>query len=312
MTRVLWWWVVASSCVVIASFAALREAQACGPTPCVPAKLTPAGGTIPANVPGVFWRPLIDAHHPDDRPDPARISLTRAADPATLLPFTATPTGSSSFLLVPDEPLTVGETYLATDATICEAYGPPGASTRFVVGPPAPLPTTLGTLAVSDLVVGKMDVPMQFTPCGVEVTAARQTVELTLAPEAVPWRGVLQLEVSVDDRPWTSSRYEDRTAYTQDWIYHVCATDDASADPGVASGSHTVRMNGKIAGTTMQIFSSTATIDLNCSGPSGGGPDGGSGAGGGCNAGGSGSSAWLGLALGALLIHRRRVSWRRT
>jgi uncharacterized protein (TIGR03382 family) len=201
---------------------------------------------VPVNFPGVFWRPLIENAHPDRSPDPAQISLTRAGDPDTRLPFLATRTGSSDFLLVPDSALTVGETYVATDPTVCEAYGPSGsqaAHIQFVVGPSAPMPTTLGTLAASDPGVGQRSVPGAFSPCDVEVTAAWQTVQLT-----------------------------------------------------------------------MTVASATATIQLDCDATGGGGSstggpdtgDPGSAGGAGCNAGGPGSSAWLGLALGAVLLRRAR------
>ncbi|MBC7978628.1 MAG: hypothetical protein H7138_26885, partial [Myxococcales bacterium] len=273
------WLVVALSGGVFVSVATPRSAEACGPVPCTQAKLAGAGA-VPVNFPGVFWRPLIDNAHPDRSPDPAQISLTRAGDPDTRLPFMATRTGSSDFLLVPDSALTVGETYVATDPTVCEAYGPSGsqaAHIQFVVGPSAPMPTTLGTLAVSDLAVGQRSVPGAFSRCDVEVTAAWQTVQLTLAPEAVPWKSLLQLEVSVDDQSFTPSRYEDHSADTQVTIYHTCAGADPSADSGVASGSHVVHMRGTIAGTTMTVASATATINLVCDatggGGSGGGPD---------------------------------------
>jgi hypothetical protein len=299
-------WLVVFWGVAFVSAVAPRSAAACGPVRCTQAKLAGAGA-VPVNFPGVFWRPLVDDAHRDRAPDPTQISLTRAGDPDTPLPFQARRTGASDFLLVPDRALTVGETYVATDHAVCEGYGPsdaPGTRIEFVVEPSAPMPTTLGTLAALAPQVAERAVPGAFSPCDVVVTAASQTVQLTLAPEAVPWKSLLQLEVTVDDQPFTPSRYEDHSADTQVTVYHACPGADLAADRGVAGGSHVVRMRGTIAGTTTTVASATATITLDCDRGADGGAS--SDAGAGCNASGAGSSGWLGLALGALRLRRAR------
>src|SRR5688572_7773528 len=50
------WLILGAACVALV---APRPADACSPPPCWPAAFVPGhGGRVPANVPGLYWRPM--------------------------------------------------------------------------------------------------------------------------------------------------------------------------------------------------------------------------------------------------------------
>jgi len=89
-------------------------------------------------------------------------------------------------------------------------------------------------------------------------------------------------------------------------IFHLCTSDDDRADEGLALGPHTVQIQATLPGTDVMLMSNPTTVSLSCDADHRRGDAGP----GGCNATGSrsGSLSWLGVAIAALLVRRRRAS----
>ena len=314
MSVIRWSWVLIPSSL---AFAAPRVADACSQPACSAAAFVPAEGVkVPANAPGLFWFPLTNRIN-DVPPDPKHVSLARAVDLHTPITFSAVQmTDRRAFLLVPDAPLTVGETYIAADAETCD--GVPVATTRFVVGPPAPLPTSLGTLTSSDQKIAPISVETRSGACTADVSAAQRVLSLDFDPTTATWGDLLEVSLDVDGRPWgdakvVHSTFTGNPTGATATLYQVCASTDTgvSVGEGLQDGDHVVQMHATVMGTQTTVASTTVTVSVDCkqanpppvdppvTPPVTDGTDGG------CNATGSGSLAWLGLALGALVVVRR-------
>jgi hypothetical protein len=315
MSAIRWLWVLVPSSV---AFAAPRVADACSPPACRAATFVPAEGVhVPANAPGVVWTPLFDAfnHAP---PDPAQVSLVRAADPSTPLPFTARAIRySTAFLLVPDAPLTAGETYVVSDARACTEYGEPtagtGATARFVTGAEAPLPTALGTITTAAQLSATRTIPVSTGECTKDMAVVQRTITLAMDATAVPWADLLQFQVFVDNQQSSGdftlvrSSVDGRAIGARVDVFRTCPTLATDTTPDTRQ----LQLRATMEGTAAPVVSTTIPITLVC--PAWSPPpvdppieppstDHDSA---GCNATGSGSLAWLGLALGALVIVRR-------
>ncbi|MEO7731481.1 MAG: hypothetical protein ABIY55_10950 [Kofleriaceae bacterium] len=308
------------------AFAAPRVADACSPPACRPATFVPAEGVhVPANVPGLVWTPLFDAFN-QAPPDPAHVSLVRAADPSTPLPFKAQAIRySTAFLLVPDAPLTAGETYLVTDGVTCTDDGKPGAgtgaTTRFVAAAEAPLPTELGTITTGVQLSATRTVPVSTGECTKDMAVVQRTITLAMDAKAAPWADLLQLQVFVDnaqssgDVTLVRSSVDGRAIGARVDVFRICPTLATDTTPDTRQ----LQLRATLEGMAAPVVSTTIPITLVC--PATSQPpvtppvtppaqppvdppvtDHGDA---GCNATGSGSLAWLGLALGALVVVRR-------
>lgn len=282
-----------------------RIADACSPARCSGGTLIPGDtSTVPANLPGLLWHPLLDRAEQSGAVDPRKVTLTRSGD-TTPIAFTAHPLTNQDMLLVPDAPLTAGETYEVNDATTCGGTTTSFAHSRFSVRPATPLPTTLGTLAASEQLIDRLSVGTYTGACTADVTAARREIALAMDPGTDEWLALLQVYAIVDGQPWTRTPSQvwgppgTRQAGATVPVYLTCASSDDGADPGLTAGSHTIRMEATLPGTGVSVSSDTLTFELDCD-------DHGKDAAG-CNASGSGSLPLLGLALGALVRRRRRA-----
>lgn len=288
------------------SVLAPRIADACSPETCSGGSLAPGNtGTVPANLPGLVWHPLLDRSKASpDAADPRKLTLTRSGD-ATPIAFTAHALPNQDLLLVPDAPLTVGETYEANDATVCGFDDRSFAHNRFSVRPAVARPTTLGTLLSSAQSIGGFEVATFTGGCTTFAMTAWREIRLAMDPGTDEWLDLLQVRAIVDDQPWTrtpapvSGAPGTRQAGASVLVFRTCSFDTADADLGLTAGSHTIRMEATLPGTDIVVASDPITFDLDCEGH--GGKDGG-----GCNASGRGSLWLVGLALGALVLGRRR------
>jgi len=268
MVLTRWLLVVVPSSLVLA-VAAPHVADACSPRVCTPAAFVPGGygGTVPANLPGLYWLPQANAHG-QTAPDPAQISLARASEPDTQLPFAAMAASDGrAFLLVPDAPFAVGQTYEARDSDECYSHA---QYTRFTIGQPAPLPTALGTLDASLQSIGPSGVNISNGACQVSLIAAQSLVRLTLDASAEPWAELLQLETLVDGQPWSEGPQLTRDlrdlhptgAVVQ--VFETCDTSTPGADPGLTTGDHVVELRATVAGTTTTVASTSVSVHLQC------------------------------------------------
>lgn len=307
--------VAAAATVAAALLAAPRTAEACSAGCSGPAHFVPGdGATVPVNLPAIYWRPRPD----DPSPAASQVTLTTAADPATPLAFTATMVPERrSFLLVPDAPLVVGTQYVLTDATTCpNTTTAPPVRASFTVGPAAPLPTTLGVLAVSDLPPRTTSIATHGGGCstGATVISAAVTVDFATAPEATPWRDVLHYQTYVDGAVWQptasilsspppGASWEGRGF---DRVFSVCRLEGAFPQQpsyDLPQGEHQVQLRASLPGAEVAIQTSTRAVTLMC--PPVLPPDGDAGLeevgepGGGCcsSSTGSGGAASAGLAL---------------
>jgi MYXO-CTERM domain-containing protein len=296
----------------------------CSPPLCFPGQFVPgADATVPANLPGIYWQASPNA---SPAATPANVTLATTADPSTPLSFTATQQGGGYvYLLVPDAPLLAGTTYVLTDSTPCQFGGTTDTMVTFTVAPSAPLPTTIGALAVTDLPPRRDTFASSGGSCAVETLAASAAVSVDRdAPELAPWIDVMHFETRVDGNPWYG-----RSSILQvvppgaswvgrgfDRIYTGCsdAVDEALAFD-LSEGPHRVEMRATLPGTTLALATDTRNVTLTCppppDGDAGTGGDGGNGAigeadGGCCSSSSPRSSAWLALGVIALLARRRR------
>jgi len=291
-----------------------RAADACSPAICWLGSFVPGdGGRVPANVPGLFWRPMSG----DITPDAADVVLASTAAPDTRIALTAQPLANGDFLLVPDEPLVPGMSYSLVDHSVCERTGEIGPHVTFSVGPEAPLPVELGALLASASGVEDIDVATTSGSCSSSATVAQTTIELAPSPSAAAWLDVLHFETRVDGEPWQYVRVvggggapgASALGRGRELLYELCASRDQGVVTGLAAGAHVVTMRATLPGTSQQLMSSALEVTLACDDaqePEQDDPDPRPDTGG-CNAAGAGTAPWLALALLALM---RRVARR--
>jgi uncharacterized protein (TIGR03382 family) len=292
--------------VVFASLCAPRISDACSPPRCRVGVITPAhGATVPANLPGIYVVPVESFGSGDA--DPAKIKLAVSTSSDVPLAATVTRQPDGAFLVIPDQPLVAGTSYNVTDANACGAdYG---TEVTFTAGPAVALPTTLGELTASDGGTSQLGVATSSGSCTTMVTAAKDSLDLTLAADAQPWLAALYFETFVDGQLWrAASSATSQTAPGESWtgrgvdlVYSICATEDDGASPGVAAGMHTVTMRGSLPGSTTTVMSTTATIDLQCGDVGEEDDDSG-----GCSTSSGAGAAWLVLGFVPLVARRRR------
>lgn len=269
---------------------------ACSPPPCWAGYFTPTTGTtVPSNIPALYWQPLHGVQ--DGGNDIGQVTLVSSADLQTPLPFTSSPVaGSDAYLIVPTQPLVEGTTYTLGDANTCLAAPeyPAAPTSVFLVGPSAPMPSTLGAVTVTGAGVAALDVPTASGSCTSPVQADRAMLSLELSADALPWRDALHIETLVDGQPWDS-----RTL-----VYHACQSDDPLAATGVAAGSHEVSMRATLPGTDIVLATAAVTFTPDCSDDPAEPDDSVPGEDGGCSATGGAGGLVLLAALG--LVRRRR------
>jgi hypothetical protein len=289
--------------------AAPSVADACSPPMCWPGFFTPGdGATVPANLPAIHWLPVAGYDTPPA--DPSKVVLARAAAPSTPLPFTATKLPDGAYVLVPDQPLMPGTTYVLTDQNACGGIVL-GPRVTFQATDAAPLPTSLGALAEAENLVGSLDLATGSGSCSSKVDAHQIGIELQLISAASAWRDALHFETLVDGQVWKASSSAPSVAPPGsswrgrgvDLLYRVCKTDDDAISEGLAAGPHEVVMRATLPGSGTVVQSSSLTVDIDCTNAGSPDPDG---TGSGCDAGGSGSSSWLLLGSLAALVGLRR------
>lgn len=240
------------------------------------------GSTVPANLPVIYWRPRYD--FAGTAGNPSNVTLTTAADPGTPLAFAATRINDHVFHLVPDAPLVEGTSYILTDSTPCtSSSGVPSPRVTFTVGPTAPLPTTLGALAITDLPVRTEAIASDGGSCTLQAVADTVAVSINYVAvaDAAPWRDVLHFETLVDGRPWNArSNILQSIAPGASWagrgvdrLYTVCRIEDPFGQSEVfelAEGAHAVQMRATLPGTNLSLATDTPTVSLACPPPSDG------------------------------------------
>jgi uncharacterized protein (TIGR03382 family) len=301
--------------LLLALAGAPRPASACSPPQCWPGYFTPGDATtVPANLPAIYWRPVSTSAQGTSA-DPSMVVLTAASDPQTPLPFTATAQSNGDYLIVPDAPLVAGTDYTLVDHTPCGTTADAGPHVTFHAVAAAPLPASLGTLAIVDHQQETFSVGTARGTCSSDVLADQARLELTPSTDALPWRDALHYQTVVDGQPWgawtsINASYAPGSSWVGiavDRLYHVCSTDDDTIGAGLAAGTHQAAMSATLPGSAVTVDAAAVPLDLECSGSGSNsgsnGPLGGDHIEDGCNAAG-GSAAPLAL-LVLLAVGRR-------
>ncbi|HVK72913.1 MAG TPA: hypothetical protein VM734_06315 [Kofleriaceae bacterium] len=282
--------------VVVAALAS-RPADACSPPVCSPGFFVPDdGAVVPANLPGLYWRPSVQGGA-----EPSLVTLAPDDQPAAPIALTATALAGGDYLLVPEAALVPGVRYTITDANACPPSGAERVA-RFTAGPVAPLPTQLGTLTATAEPDESISIP-HGAACSVNVVSATASIELSLGADAAPWRDVLHYQTLVDARIWRprdsvisyvapGASWRGRA---RDLLYTTCVQDPDHSAGSLEPGAHEVEMTATLPGTTIALTSDTVGVTLSCRDSSGG-----------CAASRPGAAPWLLLALAALLRARGR------
>lgn len=287
---------------------AATRAEACSPPPCWAGSFAPrAGATIPANAPGLLWRPMSTSDG-QQLADPRRVTLTKEPD-LTPLAFTPVTLEDGTVLIVPAEPLVDGARYTLSDGNECGFTGTFGPRVTFDVGPAAPLPTRLGALRADEPVRGPVAIETAAGTCTAQLEAVRVDVGIVADHGATPWLALLQFSTTVDGRAWRPRADlnqvvplgESWVGFASDRVFTGCP---ATPDNGIGVGAHVVTFEARLPGSDEVLVSEPLDIVLACD-ADGGDEDDDGGEGGGCTAGGLGASPWLGLAVLALRRRRR-------
>lgn len=280
-------------------------AEACSPPPCWQAAFVPGNQAhVPANVPGLYWRPMTGfaaSAKPED------VVLENMAAPGVPLALTAQPLPNGDYLLVPTVALVDGASYRLTDRSVCALTGEHGPQVTFSVEPQAPLPSSLGMLSAAAPAVGPMTLATTSGSCFSEATVAQSSIELVESMAAAAWLDVLHFETRVDGKPWhyvtsiggLTPPGTSPAGRARDVVFAICDSKDPGVGEGLKAGDHTVTMQATLPGTTQVVASSELKVTLACEpGTQGAGA-------GGCSTSGSGA-AWMSLALLALVRRRSR------
>ncbi len=261
---------------------AADRAEACAPPRCLNAWFLPPDGaephtTVPANVGAIFWIPRRPWQPP--AVSEGSFSLAEAdATPSTPLPITIVALDSDVFLIKPVEALAPHTTYRLVGGDFCDGTGlaDETASTRELrTAEAAAIPTTLGTLSVSQPTMGDLSVSTPSGSCGDKISAVQLSVSLDLAPEAEPWKDAFLFRTLVDGEVWgpqhsikeqlpPGASWTDRGT---DRLFHRCAALDPMTDSGLTAGRHRVRMVGELPGLDVSVSTPEVEIELECFDP---------------------------------------------
>ena len=303
--------------------AAPSISSACEPPPCWPGAFVPRdGGSVPANIPAFTWRPL-QQFQSQGAVDPTQVALYADDAPTTPLALTASAQADGTYRLVPAAPLEAGKHYKLVDHTTCpqgSSFETPSAG--FTTTASAPLPTSLGTVAATDLGVIGLSIATASGTCSVDTYSDTWDLVVNLTTEATPWHDVLMYQTTVDGAAWAAGgslngESDPGTSWRGrglDRVFHVCGGGDSASSTGLAEGFHDVVFHATLAGTSLALASSPATVNPVChvvddldggivAGGDAGAPNSDHGSSSGCSTG-SGSSGLL--VLGLLGFARRQ------
>lgn len=290
-------WLAIVACAIVAY--PWRAAHACSADPCwregyfVPE----TDGVVPANAPGLYWRPMTNASEPPGPGLVELVELDRADEP---IEFALVELESGDYVLELEADLEEGTEYRLVDESECDSGGRVGPEVEFVASAPAALPDELGELVVTPEGVGEIQVAAGAA-CEMTVEADRMSLALVPTADVEPWLDLLHFETLVDGEVWTASADGRETnppgaswaGRGQDRLYALCE-EYGGVSEGLEEESHEVVMRATVPGTDLSLETEPVAIELDCDG-------GGSAGGGGCAAGGGESKPWVALLVGLLL-----------
>lgn len=145
---------------------------------------------------------------------------------------------------------------------------------------PAPLPSRLGNLEVEQTFKDNLFVRASFCEPLVVISADQIVIALKPREEVLPWWDLLEFSTYVNGELWTSNSSEAthcehcrrRAIGTEDsWavrgtelLFTRCEYDDTRSPPGLAEGTYTVKMHGRILGSNLLLMSDSIEVTLSC------------------------------------------------
>lgn len=235
----------------LATLGATQSARACSRCTWF---LSPNGGQVPANLPGVSF----SYHGPPLEGPP--IMVTEIAPDGAELPLGVTLGGGAAMF---DRPLVAGNTYRVRHPGCGEFL-----ETTIRAAAAAPLPDSIGTITVDEAFDEERGVPTSSGACTtlVELRAAR--VAVVLSESARPWADALNFSWSVDQGIVAVVDSADTlTGAPVDWsealAAQVCSSTDEFAPP--TPPPTRVTLSARIPGIDMAIPSTSASLSLSCS-----------------------------------------------
>lgn len=173
--------------------------------------------------------------------------------------------------LVPMARLQPGHSY-AVIAPPCDDMAPREVGAFTVDSRDAPLPTTLGAVAVTPSTIASIALP-GGPACYDEVVSAVVEVTLDTTEEAFPWRQALRYRIDVDGRPWQDPTTRATGPYPPTMMpvdgsagFRVWATCDPERahDSSLTPGVHTLVMHATLPGTDVVLSTEPLHFELTC------------------------------------------------
>ncbi|MEO8183790.1 MAG: hypothetical protein ABI895_33615 [Deltaproteobacteria bacterium] len=278
---------VAAAIGLAAALAALGyvdPAQACSCDERAVNQLQLGEGRIPANAGGIVWWFGRGQQFEYEELETEQAALGRLQSMLTLQRWNGAAfqvvanhvekLAQKAYLIRPDVPWSAGERYqLSIDAG--EKYGDPETRSRSVeLEIELPLEETqeMSPLASSEAQYGRVPFMVGDGSCGIGREAVYVDVDFGAPESGQDWpRELLLYTTYVDDRIW--SHLATACSVTEpgaSWFSRtgnrlVAACDrNAAAVEGLSEGSHTVRMEARLAGTDVAFSTSTASVELRC------------------------------------------------
>ncbi len=247
------------------------EAWPCGGMECQDAALV-GDGTVPSNVAALVWTPR--RRFAADPGVVLTASVALVASDGERVPVRFLSPLGYGWAIAPETPLREGIAYELDNPNFCGSESLPSLG-LVTVGPSAPLPAALGTLAVGTATVSPIELAAG-APCVSRTRSAHAAIQLQLAADALPWRDVLVFETWVDGQPWRPQRYANRVIGTgeswegrgRDLVYGACPSMFFVDQPGLAlHQDHTVVMRASLPGTAVVLETPPVTVRLSCGEP---------------------------------------------
>jgi hypothetical protein len=248
---------------------AARPAAACVPPTCWPASSIPAGpATVPANVPALGFN-LVQrgGGHVGDA---AAFQLIDPDGKAVSLAFEQNMFNPGSYLVRPKEPLQPGRAYKMRYPQSCpgnEPKDPPEIVERtLMTGPVTPLPTSIGTVAVTGHQVTDAQVGYNTGACVLSNLRTGLThVEIHPTPELQAYLALGRVNALIEGRaaPVVNYQQPGPTAPIEMDLYAHCAG-DAGMSGGLMPGKYEVKFAADLLGVTPLPPPITATVELYC------------------------------------------------
>lgn len=233
------------------------------------------GATIPANAPAVgVQRAVFGVNTPDGGtwtlPPTAQTFTLKRVDGGVV---SLTPVASTFGVFGAASSFTPGSEW---ELDFTEASGGcPGVTSRFVIGPAAPLPATSATLAFVD---SRWIPDSGSSSCGASPAMQLARLRVTPTSDMEPWLALARWDLEVDGRLAGAAPYGavpagayEPEATQAPFFLPINIVPITCQGGGITPGMHQVRLLARLEGVAMPIASNTLSLQIDC--VPGGAPD---------------------------------------